>query len=229
MKKTLLVALLGAALSCGAYAETYKVGVVDTVAYNLDVDFFAALSQKTGDQYELVKIRLDEMKEKLLEGDVDFVSHARRADFHGKIGIVFSMPYSSAEPTLLLDKSKVKNVKGLKNKLVCASSLVTQAKAKKLGAKVLSFEDPNEKYNALQDGKCDALISFKPTNDSFLEENPDNAARFAEARPWLNIRENFTIAGYRTHRPVIHNINKAIRAMRRDGTLDKVFDRHTAK
>ena len=117
-------------------------------------------------------------------------------------------------------------MKDLENKVLCAeiesSGSVFMSKIK--GTKIRTFNSAGEAFLELNNKGCEAIMNDKPVNEYFLTQKASSNLNLREV-PGVLRAENYGIAVRKGNDQLRARLNKALDAIRADGTYDKIYNK----
>ncbi|MGE5507517.1 MAG: basic amino acid ABC transporter substrate-binding protein [Chitinophagales bacterium] len=241
MKKLVILALtlamcIGAAGAVLAAGKVLKFGA--DVAYppfeyadektkeytGFDIDFARAVGKYLGyEKTEIVNTAWDGLIPGLINGNFDAIISAMTITDERKQAVDFSSPYFEAGQVIVVRKSdnSIKTKADLKGKVVAVQLgttgdfAVTPMKEIK---RVSRFNTSPEALQEVLNGAADAACVDDLVGAEFVEKNPDKAK--------IAVKK-FTVEFYgiaiKKGSKLTADINKAIAALKKDGTYDKLY------
>ena len=218
----------------------YKVGtaasyppfefVKDTKITGFDIDFMTEIGNKVGFKCEFVNMGFDGLIPALKGGKIDIIASAMSATNERRTSVDFTDNYFSTNNVYLKQKNNAELTKKEQlagKKLGAQLGTVQEMAAKKVeGVTVVPSEQIISSIMALKAGKVDAVIVDSAIGYGFLKENPELDEFFSEP----DGSEGFSYAFDKDkHKELISKINDAIKALKADGTYDKLLEKYNLK
>lgn len=241
MKKLLILALavslcLGAAGAAFAAGKVLKVG--SDVAYppfefadektkeykGFDMDFVRAIGKYLGySEVEIVNTAWDGLIPGLLNGNYDCIISAMTITEERAKAVNFSDEYFSAGQAVVVRKNdnSIKGRDDLKGKVVSVQMGTTGdfAATDTKGVKRVSrFNTSPEALQEVLNGAADAAVVDDLVAIEFVSKNPDKAKIAVK-----KFTEEFYGIAVKKGNKLVADINKAIAALKKDGTYDKLY------
>lgn len=166
-------------LVCGVKDSTPSFGFVDEKTRDIvgyDVDFCRYIAKKLGVKLELKPVTSATRIPQLVAGNIDIIAATMTINAERAKKIDFSYAYFMTGQKFLLKKGTVKRLSELHGKIIgTAKGSTSEQNAKKTpsAANVLSFDDYNQAFLALQQGKVFAITTDEAILASILSKAPD--------------------------------------------------------
>ncbi|MGE5554079.1 MAG: basic amino acid ABC transporter substrate-binding protein [Betaproteobacteria bacterium] len=232
----LCTGMTGAALAAG---KVLKVG--SDVAYppfeyanektkdyeGFDIEFISAIGKYLGySKVEIVNTAWDGLIPGLLNGNYDCIISAMTITEERAKSVDFSAPYFEAGQAVVVRKSdnSIKKKDDLKGKVVSVQLgttgdfAVTEMKGVK---RVARFNSSPEALQEVLNGGADAAVVDDLVAIEFVTKNPDKA-KVAVKKFTV---EFYGIAIKKGNKALLADINKAIAALKKNGTYDKLHQK----
>jgi len=223
--KTFMVALL-AAMSLATWAKEVTVGVsVHPGDKQMDFykGFFQMLGKYTSDTYRFVFVKGSDRIAALEAGQVDVVIPLERND-ETKSRVRFGHPYLTVEMSALLRRDAVRNLKGLADKTACVTTRAETRAAESYGAKAVHFSHWQDKFKALEDGRCVATFGYRTGNEIFLKGAPARKKQFKHIKKfWTGQAFRMSFAVAKRNASLLKGLNKALSASKHRGEYDALI------
>ncbi|MDI6869884.1 MAG: basic amino acid ABC transporter substrate-binding protein [Bacillota bacterium] len=243
--KKLLVLVLAVSLGAGAASAALAAGKVlkvgSDVAYppfeyanektkeyeGFDIDFINAIGKYLGySKVEVINTAWDGLIPGLMNGNYDCIISAMTITEERAKSVDFSDPYFEAGQAVVVRKSdtSVKTKDDLKGKVVSVQLgttgdfAVTEMKGLK---KVARFNTSPEALQEVLNGAADAAVVDDLVAIEFVKKNPDRA-KVAVKKFTV---EFYGIAIRKGNKQLLADVNKAIAALKKDGTYDKIYQK----
>ena len=234
---TLTVALCLGATSAALAAKVLKVG--SDVAYppfefadektkeykGFDVDFIKAIGKHLGyDSVEIVNTAWDGLLPGLINGNYDCIISAMTITEERAKAVNFSDPYFEAGQAVVVRKNdnSIKKKEDLKGKVVSVQLGTTgdfAATDMKGIKRVARFSTSPEALQEVLNGGADAAVVDDLVAIEFVSKNPTKA-KVAVKKFTV---EYYGIAVKKGNGKLLADLNKAIAALKKDGTYDKLY------
>ncbi|WP_169753172.1 basic amino acid ABC transporter substrate-binding protein [Campylobacter mucosalis] len=197
----------------------------DNKITGFDVELMNEISKRVGFKVELANISFDGLIPALKAGKIDAIMSAMSATEDRKKSVDFTDSYYATENLFIRKKGSDINDKNLvgKNIGVQLGTVQEMAAGKIEGAKVSPYDSPLTAIMALKSGKIDYVIVDSSIGYGFLKQNDD----IEEFLKLPDGSEGFSIAfdkGKKTD--LIAKINDAIKAIKADGTFEKIAKKY---
>lgn len=222
-----------------AAAETLNVGTHPTFApfefmdsatreyVGFDMDLIREIGKRAGMQVRIINMGFDGLIPALLTGTIDLAVSGITITEERKKRVEFCEPYYQAGQGLLVrqaDKDKYNSVDDLKGKTIAVQIGTTGAEVARgiEGVTVKAFNTSPEAFMDLKLKGVDAAISDRPVIGYFLVKNP-RAAKGLVQRNVAFDSEFFGFAAKKGNTELVDKINAQLKAMREDGTYQKIY------
>lgn len=238
MKKTLLAcALVAVAATGAAYAKTIHVGTNAEFApfefmdpdtkqiTGFDMDLIKAVIAATGNKAEIINMGFDGLIPAIRTNTIDVAAAGMTITPARMKQVNFSDPYYQSGLTILIKKTdlgKVKGIKDLEGKTICAQIGTTGSMTAKTvkGAKVKDFNGAPEAFMELINGGCSAVINDKPVTEEFLKKKPSDAVTML---PEVLDAEYYGFAVNKNNKKLVKDINAALKKLKANGEYAKIY------
>lgn len=188
MKKIFLILCLFILNSC-ADEKVYKVGIspdyppfdmiVDGKLSGFDVELISALAKLQNIKISFSTLSFDALIPALKAGKIDLIASGMTSNEQRKKSVDFSDTYYFAKTSYIKNKkSSLSNIDDIKGKKVGVQlGSIQEFDAKKLGAKIVSNQDPIALILMLNNNKLDAVALDALVADEFIKKN-ENLVEF---------------------------------------------------
>lgn len=242
MKKLFVLALalslcLGAAGVALAAGKVLKAG--SDVAYppfeslddktkeyeGFDIDLIKAIGKYLGyEKTEVINTAWDGLIPSLMNGNFDLIISAMTITDERAKSVDFSDPYFEAGQAVVVRKSDtaIKKKDDLKGKTVSVQLGTTGdfAVSELKGLKKISrFQTSPEALQEVLNGAADAAVVDDLVAAEFVKQQPDKAKVAVKKFTF----ENYGMAIKKGNKQLLADINKALAALKKDGTYDKLY------
>lgn len=214
-----------------AYAP-FEVENPDKKITGFDIDILSAVALKAGLQVKFINTPWEGLFTQLENGDRDLLVSAITINETRKKQMDFSAPYFEAVQLIAVPAtSKVKSIEDLKGLKVGVQSGTTgdEVVSKLLGknnAGIKRFEGTPLALKELQNGGVEAVVADNGVIHNFLKNNP---AEFKLVSDKSFSKEHYGIAVRKGNQELVDKINKALEAIRADGTYDRIYRQYFAE
>ncbi|MHB8895009.1 MAG: ABC transporter substrate-binding protein [Candidatus Geothermincolia bacterium] len=184
-----------------------------------------AIAGKVGLKLEVALLPFSDLFSRLTADICDIAMSAITITPERKLDMDFSEPYfSSGQSLLVRTGSTIAGESDLKGKNVGVIKGTTNQKlAEKVPGvgQVMVFDGKPEMFDALIDGKLDAVIVDTP----FAQYNVKSTGKTSIAKV-LTTGEQYGIAVKKGNSRLLEKINAAMDAIRKDGTYDRLYKKY---
>jgi len=214
-----------------AYAP-FEVENPDKKITGFDIDILSAVALKAGLQMKFINTPWEGLFTQLENGDRDLLVSAITINETRKKQMDFSAPYFEAVQLIAVPTtSKVKSIEDLKGLKVGVQSGTTgdEVVSKLLGknnAGIKRFEGTPLALKELQNGGVEAVVADNGVIHHFLKNNP---AEFKLVADKTFSKEHYGIAVRKGNKELVDKINKALEAIRADGTYERIYHQYFAE
>ncbi len=238
MKKIFAMAfalMMAVGATCMAAQKVLKVACEPTFApfeftnekgefVGFDVDLIKAVGEKIGYKVEIQNIGFDALIPSVQTKIIDCaISGMTITEARSKV-VTFSDPYYTAGLRVMVmkDNDKIKSYADLNGKkIACQIGTTGENKSRQVpGATVTAFNTNTEAAMELVAGGVDAVINDAPVVAFFLKTP---AGKDCKAVGEVLEAEEYGIAFNKDNVKLIKAVNKALAAMKKDGTYDKIY------
>ncbi|KEA45664.1 ABC transporter substrate-binding protein [Campylobacter mucosalis] len=197
----------------------------DNKITGFDVELINEISKRVGFKVELANISFDGLIPALKAGKIDAIMSAMSATEDRKKSVDFTDSYYATENLFIRKKGSDISDKNLAGKNIGAQLGTVQemAAGEIEGAKVSPYDSPLTAIMALKSGKIDYVIVDSSIGYGFLKQNDD----IEEFLKLPDGSEGFSIAFDKDKKTdLIAKINDAIKAIKADGTFEKIAKKY---
>ena len=237
MLRKLALALLALTLWCSpAAAETYIVAGdctwppmetldKDKTPIGYSFDYVRAVAEAAGFEVEIRNIAWDGIFAGVAAGNYDIVASSTTITPERQKTFDFSDPYYGVVQAVVMAKGKkIDSLAGLKGLTVGSQIGITGVfvlQKANVGAKIKEYDDIGLAFEDLAAGRIDAVIADDPVAKFYANKREDFAGKFSVAYLHKD-PEYFGFCVRKGETELVKRINKAIAAMKADGTEDKL-------
>ncbi|MBR8462522.1 transporter substrate-binding domain-containing protein [Campylobacter sp. faydin G-105] len=193
-----------------------------------DVDMIAEVAKRINLKYELNNISFDGLIPALKSGKIDAILSSMSATAERRGSVDFTNTYFIGENIYLRQKGADITMDNIEGKRIGFQQGTIQelvAKAVK-DAKIMPSDAMPAAILALKAGKVDIVITDASTGLSYIKQNPDIESFHKE----LDGSEGLSMAFDKgKHTELIAKINKALKDMKKDGSIDKILVKYELK
>lgn len=245
-KKLLLVALIICMSAGSAFAASKKLTAAHDCTWppmeyidsnkalaGYSVDYVAAMAKELGITIESRNVAWDGIFPGLLANRYDFVASSVTITEERKKSMDFTTPYYEVRQAVVVPKTtNPTTVNDLKGKTMGAQLGTTGffAIEKIAGAKARSYDEISQAMEALYSGRIDGVVCDDPIAADFALQNETYAAKLKIAFiiP-TDEQEYYGFAIKKGNKEVLDMLNKAIAAMKANGTEEKLRQKWIGK
>lgn len=191
-----------------------------------DVELTEQVAKKMGLKYVYKDTAFDSLQSGLAlnSGECDLGASAMTITEDRKKNLLFTDGYYDSKQSLLVaEGSDIKTKDDLKGKTVgiqTGSTGEIYAKENLDGAELKSFPGDAELWQAIQAGQVDAVLQDLPVNIPHTKDG-----KFAIVEEY-DTGEQYGFAAKKGNDKLIEEFNKELKAMREDGSYDKLYDKY---
>lgn len=190
-----------------------------------DVDFIKEVGKRLGVKIKFEETPWDSMFSALQSKRIDLVANQVTLNPERKAKYDLSTPYISTTGVLLVasDNDSIKTLKDLKGKRA-AENITSNwaATAKQNGAKIVGVDAMDKAVTALAQGRVDAIVNDQLAVKNYLNTKGDKGVKIVAT---TDDRSESVLAA-RKGSGYMPAIDKEIKAMRQDGTSQKLYDKY---
>ncbi len=194
-----------------------------------DMDLIREIGKRAGLQVELVNMGFDGLIPALMTGNIDLAVSGITITEERKKRVDFCDPYYQAGQSLMVrtaQKDQYNQISDLENKTIAVQIGTTGAEVAKgiKGAKIKAFNTSAEAFMDLKMKGADAVITDRPVIGYFLVKNP-RAAKGLMQKNMPFDSEYFGFAAKKGNTELVAKINAALKAIKDDGTYQKIHSK----
>ena len=194
-----------------------------------DMDLIREIGKRIGMEVEIVNMGFDGLIPALLTGNIDLAVSGITITEERKKRVDFCDPYYQAGQSLMVraaDKDKYNAIADLENKTIAVQIGTTGADVAKSikGAKIKAFNTGAEAFMDLKMKGADAVITDRPVIGYFIVKNP-RAAKGLMQKDVPFDSEYFGFAAKKGNTELVNKVNAAMKAMKEDGTYQKIYSK----
>lgn len=233
------LAVSAACFASAAGAEVLKIGsetvyppfeFLDSTSgkyVGFDIDLLEAVSKRAGFEPQIYSMGLDGLIPALLSGSIDVAVSALTITPERAAKVAFTKPYYDAGLTIMTHAKHAAEIKGpkqLEGKTLCAEigSAGAHYMSKLPGVKIRTFNSAAEAFLEISQGGCYAMVNDKPVNEYFLKQNSAQGKNLQEV-PVVLSEDQYGFAVNKKNTALVERLNKALDAVRADGTYDRIY------
>ena len=207
--------------------ETVDEATKELVGY--DIELMNAIAAKAGFEVEFQNTPFDAVLAGMATCQFDAAVSAITITAERGEKMSFSDPYINAGQvtTVRIDNTDIKGPADLKGKTIGVQLSTTgQIEAEKIeGATIKPYDSVDLAFLDLANGQVDAVVADYPTTLNFVNKSADKIKVTGD----VFTEESYGIAVCKTNTELLQKINKAIAALKEDGTLKKLEEKWLAK
>ncbi len=192
-----------------------------------EIDLLNYVAKETGHKLDITNMGFDAIIPSLLSGMHDLGGSAFTITEERAKRVNFTKPYYLSGLSILIraqDKDKVKSVKDLEGKAVCAQigTSGSMRAADIPGAKVRNFNTINEAYLELGNRGCLGVVTDRPVTSYFLSTRGKAAKQFYHLPATLNT-EPFGFVINKNNPQLLKAVDAAMDKARANGEFTKMY------
>ena len=178
---------------------------------------------------QIISMTLDGLVPALVSGNIDAAVSALTITPERAEKVDFTKPYLNAGLTVMATKDnapKIKSVKDLENKLLCAEIGSSGALVMKRipGTTVRTFNSAADAFLELNKGGCFAMLNDGPVNKYFLTQKASKSMNLT-ALDFVVSDDFYGMAVQKGNKKLLKELDDALDEMRADGTFQKIYDK----
>lgn len=182
-----------------------------------------------GFDVQIISMTLDGLVPALVSGNIDAAVSALTITPERAEKVDFTKPYLNAGLTVMTTKEnapKIKSVKDLENKLLCAEIGSSGALVMKRipGTTVCTFNSAADAFLELNKGGCFAMLNDGPVNKYFLTQKASKSMNLT-ALDFVVSDDFYGMAVQKGNKKLLKELDDALDEMRADGTFQKIYDK----
>jgi len=188
-----------------------------------DIDLMKAIAQKENLEIEFIDVRFEPLLEGMAQGKYDAAISAISITEKRSKDMLFSDPYfvSGHVITVQKDNTIITGKDSLAGKVVGVKTDTTSAieVSKMYDVTIKAYVDYEEPFQALMNGKIDAVVSDDIFALSIVNENPTKIKIAGE--PFT--QEYYGIAVSMNKTELLERINTGLKAVKSEGAIEELF------
>ena len=194
-----------------------------------DMDLIREIGRRKGFDVQIISMTLDGLVPALVSGNIDAAVSALTITPERAEKVDFTKPYLNAGLTVMTTKEnapKIKSVKDLENKLLCAEIGSSGALVMKRipGTTVRTFNSAADAFLELNKGGCFAMLNDGPVNKYFLTQKASKSMNLT-ALDFVVSDDFYGMAVQKGNKKLLKELDDALDEMRADGTFQKIYDK----
>lgn len=219
------MSLFGKSIYVGTNAEFAPFEYLDKgKVTGFDIELIEAMAKEMKLEVKIQNMAFDGLLPALQMKKVDVVIAGMTETAERKKAVAFSTPYFKAKQVIITKKGKdIKDFKELAEKQVgvmlgfTGDAVVSEIK----GVKVQRFDATYAAIMALEKGKLDAVVADSEPAKKYIESYKDLVIASAPAE-----EEDYAIAVRKKDTALLNELNKALEAVKKNGTYDKLLKKY---
>ena len=193
------------------------------------MDLIREIGRRKGFDVQIISMTLDGLVPALVSGNIDAAVSALTITPERAEKVDFTKPYLNAGLTVMTTKDnapKIKSVKDLENKLLCAEIGSSGALVMKRipGTTVRTFNSAADAFLELNKGGCFAMLNDGPVNKYFLTQKASKSMKLT-ALDFVVSDDFYGMAVQKGNKKLLKELDDALDEMRADGTFQKIYDK----
>ncbi|CCZ18804.1 putative uncharacterized protein [Sutterella wadsworthensis CAG:135] len=193
------------------------------------MDLIREIGRRKGFDVQIISMTLDGLVPALVSGNIDAAVSALTITPERAEKVDFTKPYLNAGLTVMTTKDnapKIKSVKDLENKLLCAEIGSSGALVMKRipGTTVRTFNSAADAFLELNKGGCFAMLNDGPVNKYFLTQKASKSMNLT-ALDFVVSDDFYGMAVQKGNKKLLKELDDALDEMRADGTFQKIYDK----
>jgi polar amino acid transport system substrate-binding protein len=193
------------------------------------MDLIREIGRRKGFDVQIISMTLDGLVPALVSGNIDAAVSALTITPERAEKVDFTKPYLNAGLTVMATKDnapKIKSVKDLENKLLCAEIGSSGALVMKRipGTTVRTFNSAADAFLELNKGGCFAMLNDGPVNKYFLTQKASKSMNLT-ALDFVVSDDFYGMAVQKGNKKLLKELDDALDEMRADGTFQKIYDK----
>ncbi|BCL75388.1 basic amino acid ABC transporter substrate-binding protein [Jeongeupia sp. HS-3] len=227
-----------------ASARTYIAGAEATFApfeslnqkrevVGFDADIIAAIAKKAGLDIKMVNTPWEGIFMSLNNGDIDIAASAITITPDRQKNMDFSQPYFEAQQLIIVPEgSKIATMADLKGKKIgvqtgTTGDIVSQNTFGKTTPNIRRYESITLAMQELRDGGLQAVVGDNAVVKNYMKNNPQAKFKLVDDKTFK--KEYYGIAVRKGNKALLDQINKALGAIKADGTYQKIYNQYFGK
>ena len=193
------------------------------------MDLIREIGRRKGFDVQIISMTLDGLVPALVSGNIDAAVSALTITPERAEKVDFTKPYLNAGLTVMTTKEnapKIKSVKDLENKLLCAEIGSSGALVMKRipGTTVRTFNSAADAFLELNKGGCFAMLNDGPVNKYFLTQKASKSMNLT-ALDFVVSDDFYGMAVQKGNKKLLKELDDVLDEMRADGTFQKIYDK----
>ena len=200
-------------------------GVIDEYD-GIDMALAKDIGEQTGKEIKIENMEFDSLLIALSNGQIDAVISGMTITEERAKSVDFSIPYYEATQVMIVPKdSDITKAADMEDKKICVIQGYTgELCVQELGFEYEAFKKGTEAILELNNGKCDVVVLDSATAQKYVKDNPElKIVSDSEAFE----AEQYGIAVKKGNKELLDEINKAIEARLKDGTISEWSAKYT--
>ena len=200
-------------------------GVIDEYD-GIDMALAKDIGEQTGKEIKIENMEFDSLLIALSNGQIDAVISGMTITEERAKSVDFSIPYYEATQVMIVPKdSDITKAADMADKKICVIQGYTgELCVQELGFEYEAFKKGTEAILELNNGKCDVVVLDSATAQKYVKDNPElKIVSDSEAFE----AEQYGIAVKKGNKELLDEINKAIEARLKDGTISEWSAKYT--
>lgn len=200
-------------------------GVIDEYD-GIDMALAKDIGEQTGKEIKIENMEFDSLLIALSNGQIDAVISGMTITEERAKSVDFSIPYYEATQVMIVPKdSDITKAADMEDKKICVIQGYTgELCVQELGFEYEAFKKGTEAILELNNGKCDVVVLDSATAQKYVKDNPElKIVSDSEAFE----AEQYGIAVKKGNQELLDEINKAIEARLKDGTISEWSAKYT--
>ena len=200
-------------------------GVIDEYD-GIDMALAKDIGEQTGKEIKIENMEFDSLLIALSNGQIDAVISGMTITEERAKSVDFSVPYYEATQVMIVPKdSDITKAADMADKKICVIQGYTgELCVQELGFEYEAFKKGTEAILELNNGKCDVVVLDSATAQKYVKDNPElKIVSDSEAFE----AEQYGIAVKKGNKKLLDEINKAIEARLKDGTISEWSAKYT--
>ena len=193
------------------------------------MDLIREIGRRKGFDVQIISMTLDGLVPALVSGNIDAAVSALTITPERAEKVDFTKPYLNAGLTVMTTKDnapKIKSVKDLENKLLCAEIGSSGALVMKRipGTTVRTFNSAADAFLELNKGGCFAMLNDGPVNKYVLTQKASKSMNLT-ALDFVVSDDFYGMAVQKGNKKLLKELDDALDEMCADGTFQKIYDK----
>lgn len=230
-KLLILLSCLGIACAHAAQNDAFIVGtnaefppfcyIDNNAIVGFDIDVAKEVAHRLGKPIEFKDMPFDALIPEIMLGQVDFVAAGMSATEERAKRALFTKPYLSDDPLVIISTSQKFNLEDLKGKTVIVNEGFTADHYMSAidGINLVRLPGQADGFMAIKSGRADAFVTSKSTVNAFFEIQ--DAAAF-QVTTLEGTSETCALVVPKNKPKMLNDIQNALNEMEKDGTMAKL-------